>query len=104
MSSPAKAKSYGETVALVVNRTMRAAPTVCRNASKPLVPDDFDMVDIVHCRAADAAIVPGESHRFDQVDGRSEAGAEAHDCADVSGNFRLVEGDPHAPRLSEEGG
>jgi len=70
---------------------------------KVLVTDDLDMVDIVHRRPADSPVLPGESHRLNQVDADPEAGSKAHDGADVPGDFWLIEGDPHAARLGEDG-
>ena len=51
---------------------------------------------------AEAAALPRLAEHFDQVDANAETGAEAHDGADVPGDFRLIEGDPHAARLGEE--
>ena len=35
------------------------------------------MVDIIHCGPVDARVIPGESHRLDQVDHGAKARAEA---------------------------
>jgi hypothetical protein len=60
------------------------------------MPGDLDMVDIVHRRAADATVVPLEPERFDEIYGHPEAGTEAQDRTDISGDFRFKEGDPHS--------
>ena len=54
-----------------------------------------DMVNIVHRRATHPLVVPGESHRFDQVDRYAHAGAEPHDRPDIAGDLRFKEGDAH---------
>jgi hypothetical protein len=62
------------------------------------VPADLNMVDIVHRRAAYPAIVPLETEGFDQVHWDAETGAEPKHGADILGNLRLVQGDPHDSR------
>ena len=55
------------------------------------------MIDVIHRRAADAAIVPSEPERFDQVHRRPETGAKAQDRADISSDFGIEQGDTHRP-------
>ncbi len=105
MSSPPKREVVRRDGRLGREQDEPAAPIGLTKRVQLCVPDDFDVIDIIHCGAPDAAIVPGEI-RIGSI--RSTAAprqaAEAQDRADIAGTFRLVEGDPHAPRLSEEGG
>ena len=57
---------------------------------------DADMVDVIHRGAADSSVFPPESHRFDKVHGRAEAGPEAKDRPDISGYFRFEQCNSHA--------
>ena len=53
------------------------------------MPRDLDMIEVVHGRAADPPVIPLETHWLDQVDSRSEAGAEPKDSPDIPGDLRL---------------
>ena len=64
---------------------------------EPGMPRDRHVIDVIHRRTADAAIVPSEPERFDQVHRRPETGAKAQDRADISSDFRFEQGDTHRP-------
>ena len=55
-----------------------------------------NMIDIVHGGPAHAAIIPHETHRFDQVHGHAKARAEPQHGADVPGDFRFEKGYTHS--------
>jgi len=54
-----------------------------------------DMVDIVHRGPTNSSIIPLEPKRLDNVHSRPQTGAEPQNGTDVSGNFRLEEGNAH---------
>jgi hypothetical protein len=53
------------------------------------MPRDIDMIDIIHRRSPDPAVIPFEPHRFDEIHGRPEARSKPQNGTDVSSDFRL---------------
>lgn len=56
---------------------------------------DTYVVDIIHGRPADPAIIPIEPQWFDQIDSRSHARTKTQDGTDISGDFRFEQGNAH---------
>ena len=53
------------------------------------------VIYVIHGRSAYPAIIPSEPQRLDEIDRRPQTGAETHNGADVSGNFRFKQSNTH---------